>query len=89
MCLPFVFLVWNGFLVLGQVLWVWSEVFGVNVDGFGFFCAVGDNSCVVRMVGFLGGAKNNVTVVRVVCPVAVEFALLLWSVIIKRFHGFR
>lgn len=68
---------------------MWSEVFSVDVGGFGFPGVVGGDSCIVRMVGFLGGVKNNVAVVGVVCPVAVEVALLLWSVIIKRFHGFR
>ena len=68
---------------------MWGEVCGVDVGGFRFPSVVGGDSCVVGVVGFLGGVEGDVAVVGVVCPVAVEFALLLWSVIIKRFHGFR
>lgn len=62
---------------VGQGLWVWGEVCGVDVSGFGFPGVVGGDSCIVGMVGLLGGVKKNVSVVRVVCPVAVEVSLLL------------
>ena len=66
-----------------------GEVFGVNVDGFGFSYVVGGDSCVVGVVGFLVGVEDYVVVVRVVCPVAVEFVLLLWAVVVECFHGVR
>jgi len=66
-----------------------GEVCGVDVGGFRFSSVVGGDGCVVGVVGFLGGVEGDVAVVGVVCPVAVEVALLLWGVVVECFHGVR